>query len=483
MNQDTRSVLDMRARFLNSRMFGDGPVLYWMNRDMRVRDNWALVYAYDLAKKHNTHVVIAYNLVVKFLHGGKRQLEFKTAALRELESDCLKKHIPFRILVDETGTETATKVLSYADSIGAGAIVTDFSPLRISRRWSDVVRKKATIPVIGVDTHNIVPVWAVSNKQEFGAYTLRPKLHRLLPQFMDMFPAIRSQKVPIPERNDWIHINSLVSEMSGPAVVDWIIPGEASAHKTLTKFLRDVLPRYATDRNDPNANVQSNLSPYLHYGMISAQTIALAVCDWVGMPIEKILHHAKNKANVQKDRELKLVDHAAAFLEELIVRRELSDNFCFYNESYDSINGFPDWAKKSHGEHANDPREYVYSRSQFEHAKTHDFLWNAAQKEMVCTGKMHSYMRMYWAKKILEWTRNPEEAMKIAIYLNDRYELDGRDPNGYAGIAWSIGGVHDRAWFERSVFGQIRYMNENGCRSKFDVDTYIKRWINCSESL
>jgi deoxyribodipyrimidine photo-lyase len=162
------------------------------------------------------------------------------------------------------------------------------------------------------------------------------------------------------------------------------------------------------------------------------------------------------------------------FLEELIIRRELSDNFCFYNPDYDEFKGFPDWAKKTLDEHRKDTREYVYSLKEFEAGQTHDELWNAAQMEMVKKGKMHGYMRMYWAKKILEWTASPEEALKTAISLNDKYELDGRDPNGYVGISWSIGGVHDRAWGERPIFGKIRYMSYNGCRSKFDVKKYIE---------
>ena len=162
-------------------------------------------------------------------------------------------------------------------------------------------------------------------------------------------------------------------------------------------------------------------------------------------------------------------------LEELIVRRELADNFTFYNTQYASFDGFPAWAKQSLNEHRKDKREYLYSLKQFEQAETHDPLWNAAQTQMINKGKMHGYMRMYWAKKILEWTPSPEEAMMIAIYLNDKYELDGRDPNGYAGIAWSIGGVHDRAWFDRPVYGKVRYMNYRGCESKFNVKEYIRQ--------
>ncbi len=157
------------------------------------------------------------------------------------------------------------------------------------------------------------------------------------------------------------------------------------------------------------------------------------------------------------------------------MRRELADNFCFYNEHYDNFKGFPDWAKKTLNEHRHDRREYLYSLEQLETAQTHDDLWNAAQKEMMKTGKMHGYMRMYWAKKILEWTETPEEALKIAICLNDKYELDGRDPNGYVGVAWSIGGVHDRAWFPRPIFGKVRYMSYRGAQSKFDVKAYIKK--------
>jgi deoxyribodipyrimidine photo-lyase len=168
-------------------------------------------------------------------------------------------------------------------------------------------------------------------------------------------------------------------------------------------------------------------------------------------------------------------DDKAAFLEELIVRRELSDNFCFYNPDYDSFNGFHSWAKKTHSIHRDDKRQFTYNLEEFEFSETHDPLWNAAQMEMVKTGKMHGFMRMYWAKKILEWTSSPEEAMQTAIYLNDKYSIDGRDPNGYTGIAWSIGGVHDRAWGEREVFGKIRYMNYNGCKRKFDVEKYIKQ--------
>ncbi len=217
-------------------------------------------------------------------------------------------------------------------------------------------------------------------------------------------------------------------------------------------FLSQKLAAYNERRNDPTLDGQSDLSPYLHFGQVSAQKLA-----W------EVRRRALDTPS------------GDAFLEELIVRRELSDNFCLYNEKYDSFEGFPAWAQKSLNAHRGDKREFLYSPKQFENAATHDELWNACQREMVQRGKMHGYMRMYWAKKILEWSASPEEALATAIDLNDRYELDGRDPNGYAGVAWSIGGVHDRAWFERPVYGQIRYMNANGCKAKFDVASYLRK--------
>ena len=206
-------------------------------------------------------------------------------------------------------------------------------------------------------------------------------------------------------------------------------------------------------RNDPNLNKLSNLSPHFHFGHISTQRVAYEI---------------KKLDQFEVDKE--------AFLEEMIVRRELAENFCEYENNYDFFEGFHPWAQKTLNEHRSDEREYIYSSDEFEESKTHDPLWNAAQNQMKYHGKMHGFMRMYWAKKILEWSDSPEKALQIAINLNDKYELDGRDPNGYTGIAWSIGGIHDRAWFERPVFGKIRYMNYNGCKRKFNVDNYIKQY-------
>lgn len=432
--------------------YGNGPVIYWMQRDQRGNDNWALIYAIEKAKELKTQPIVIFCLVPTFLQATLRQYGFMLKGLEEVEKSLTKFNIPFYLLLGEPGSE----IPKFVKRIKASALISDFNPLRVVRNWKKEVIAKLDIPFFTVDAHNIVPAWEVSNKQEFGAYTIRPKIKRQLDQYLDEFPKLVKQKSHDikSEKVDWNNARKKLKINFDVNEVDWIKPGEKAALKILDSFFEERLSGYNEKRNDPNENVSSNLSPYLHFGQISAQRIALETY--------------KRKHNIEtKD----------AFLEELIVRRELSDNFCFYNKNYDSFDGFPEWAKKTLNEHRKDKREFTYNLEQFEKAKTHDDLWNAAQIEMVKTGKMHGYMRMYWAKKILEWTETPEEALEFSIYLNDKYELDGRDPNGYTGCAWSIGGVHDRAWTERPVFGKIRYMNYNGAKRKFDVKRYIQKYL------
>jgi deoxyribodipyrimidine photo-lyase len=439
-----------RARILKEGRHGVGPVVLWMSRDQRVTDNWALLHAQTAAIRHKSPLVVVFCFAPEFLGANMRQYLFMAAGLREVEKDLRKKQIPFVLLSGDPEKVIPLFVRQYDPVM----LITDFNPLRISRKWKESVLRGIGCPFVEVDAHNIVPCWKASLKQEYGAYTFRPRIQRLLPEFLQEFPTV--MKHPFPWKggiaiNSWEEHLKTVSADKG-FLPEWLAPGENAAAKTLKMFLEKRLPRYLKERNDPAKNMQSGLSPYLHFGQISAQRVALEV------------------SRISADRAIR-----GAFLEELIVRRELSDNFCYYNSNYDNIEGFPLWARKTLNEHRKDRREYLYSEKQFENAETHDELWNAAQMEMVRTGKMHGYMRMYWAKKILEWTESPEEAMRTAVYLNDRYELDGRDPNGYTGIAWSIGGVHDRAWGSRPVFGKIRYMSYSGCKSKFDVRKYIEQ--------
>ena len=439
-----------RVRILKRGDERRGPVVYWMSRDQRVEDNWALLFAQELARVRKEAMAVVFCLAPSFLDATIRQYSFMLKGLQDVAKRLAEARIAFYLLHGRPEVQ----IPAFARDHGVGLLVSDFDPLRIKRGWKEEVSAGVDIPLYEVDARNIVPCWVGSPKQEYGAYTLRPKIRRALGEYLEDFPGV--EKPPMawkgePTQIDWVAIEKGLQVDCRVPEVDWLAPGEDAAREILAEFLEKKLPQYHEHSNDPTWGVLSNLSPYLHFGQISAQRVALEVSR-LGI--------------AWKARE--------AFLEELIVRRELSDNFCFHNKNYDSFEGFPDWAQKTLNAHRRDRREYVYPLDAFENASTHDDLWNAAQRQMVRKGKMHGYMRMYWAKKILEWTSSPEEAIRIAIHLNDRYELDGRETNGYVGISWCIGGVHDRAWQERPVFGKIRYMSYRGCKSKFDVSAYIE---------
>ncbi|MGA1306743.1 MAG: deoxyribodipyrimidine photo-lyase [Candidatus Kapaibacteriota bacterium] len=424
-------------------------IVYWMSRDQRIQHNWALLAALNESKKRNVDFKIVFTLVPQFLDATLRQFDFMLQGISEAQKEAHALGIPFHFILEK---DPAKAVISFAKKVHAGAVYTDFDPLKIKLKWKLDAVKSLECPFFEVDAHNIIPARFISQKTEFAAYTIRPKVHRLLTEFLTAFPIIKPLKTvkTLPEEFVVDDVLKHVKVRKDVMPVSTFMPGTSSAFSHLNSFIKKKLEHYHDKRNDPNAGHVSDMSPWLHFGNISAQTIAL---------------------EIQKAKSAK--ESIDGYLEELIVRRELADNYCLYTSDYDNFNGFHAWAQTSLNAHRSDKREYIYSQKQFDQADTHDALWNAAQLEMLNTGKMHGYMRMYWAKKILEWTQTPEEAQAIAIYLNDTYELDGRDPNGYTGIAWSIGGVHDRAWFERPIFGKIRYMNANGCKSKFDVKKYI----------
>ena len=448
-----------RMRILNNIHHNtNGPIVYWMSRDQRAQDNWALLYAQQLALEQQQQLLVVFCLVPTFLEGTMRQYGFMLRGLAETFTLLNNKNIPCYLLQGEPDEMLPTWLTQHHASL----LVTDFDPLRIKRYWKEKLLASIHIPCYEVDAHNIVPCWIASSKLEYAAYTLRPKINKLLPLFLEEIPQIVHHPIsgitsdPFPDLDllfTSLKINHSIKEIT------WLSPGSQAAHILLESFIKHKLPYYAALSNDPTKDMQSNLSPYLHFGQLSAQRVALSILG-----------------------RQKITSNTESFLEELIIRRELADNFCFYNPHYDDVSGFHSWANKTLAEHFDDERTYCYSLHIFEHAHTHDELWNAAQRQLINTGKMHGYIRMYWAKKILEWSESPRLAMEIALYLNDKYQLDGRDPNGYAGVAWSIGGVHDRAWGERPVFGKIRYMNYNGMKRKFDIKSYIQShnelWFN-----
>lgn len=447
-----------------------GPVIYWMSRDQRFFDNWALLHAQEEAKKRDAPLAVVFSLVPKFLQASIRMYGFMLDGLKDVQESCLAHNIPFHLLVGYPQDTLPKFVEKYKISL----IVTDMSPLRTGIEWRNQVCDDLVHTDCGfhiVDAHNICPVWTVSDKVEYGARTLRIKINKVLDEYLTGFPLVQPQSaeltISVYGKNwknllttniDWEQVKSELEVDRSVREVTWCVGGENAARQNLNQFLSKRLKDYEK-RNDPTINGLSNMSPWLHFGNIASQRCVLEA---------KKFSRSNNEA-------------VKSFVEEIVVRKELSDNFCYYNPNgYDKLDGlYPSydnnsWAQMTLQDHENDRRDYTYTRKQFEAGKTHEKLWNAAQLEMVYFGKMHGFMRMYWAKKILEWSKSPTEALETAIYLNDKYSLDGRDPNGYAGCAWAIAGLHDQGWRERPVFGKIRYMNHAGCKRKFDVEKYVR---------
>lgn len=432
-------------------------IVYWMLRDLRIQDNWAFLFAQKTALKNCAPLHVCFCATSASHAATTRHCRFLAKGLAELESECQALNIRFHVLRGSPSRE----ILRFVEKHEIGAVVADFSPLKLPLRWLQELRQNLPpdVPLCQVDAHNVVPCWQASDKLEYSARTIRKKITSQLEEFLTEFPPVTRHPYPVggrfrkSERRFEDEVDETVEE------VGWATPGYAAGVARLEHFLDTRLRDYHAKRNDPLAEAVSDLSPWLHFGMISAQRCVL----------EANKREATDRPSVQ------------AFREEAVVRRELSDNFCFYNADYDVVKGGPNWAVQTLDKHRKDKREHVYTRDELEKATTHDDLWNAAQNQLLKDGKMHGYLRMYWAKKILEWTKSPEEALELAIYLNDKYSLDGCDPNGYVGCMWSICGVHDQGWKEREIFGKIRYMNYKGCERKFDVKAFVERWNGAAE--
>lgn len=443
-------------------------VVYIMSRDQRVQDNHALLAAQAIALKNNSVLYVLF-VLKKVETRSREHYEFMLEGLKEVSKSLSALNIPF---VLKSG-DAAKEIPAFAKEVEAGMLIFDFSPLKGARALVKKTAKDFTGSVITVDTHNIIPAWVVSDKQEFAAHTMRNKVHKKLEKFLIKPDSVKKQTASTKSISSLSFEDAsryIQSVPQSDITIDFK-SGEKAAHSHLKNFLKDDLKYYAKSRNDIAEDHQSGLSPYLHFGQISSLRVALEVINTVD---EVPLLLRRSKLAEHSDTPNK-ADGMNALLEEMVVRKELSDNFCLFGKDYLSITSAPEWAQKTLEEHANDPRDFTYNKKQWEEAKTHDEAWNVAQRELTKTGKIHGYMRMYWAKKLLEWSKSPEEALKTAIYLNDKYSIDGGDPNGYVGVLWSIAGLHDRPWFERSVYGKIRYMNESGLRRKFSVDDYIKR--------
>ena len=438
-------------------------VLYWMQRAQRGSENAALNVAIALGNTLQLPVVVLF-VITEYPAANLRHYTFMLEGLTVAAQILQERGTPLII----RGGEPVKEVAHMVKELQAAAVISDESELRTPRSWRMALKDILDVPFACVDADVVVPRRHFP-KEEWAARTLRPKLQGLLPTYLqpiiDLEPAQKlthSPYDPGQTDNPLSYLDTLQIDRSVQPS-NQFHGGQIEGKLRIQRFIDERLASYTERRNHPEVSGTSELSAYLHFGQISVQQLA-----W---EIEQYVPPATGSARIDID------GGRAAYLEELIVRRELAVNFAANNPCYDSLDGCPGWGRETLRKHANDPREWVYTREELEQAKTHDELWNASQREMVISGRMHGYMRMYWAKKILEWTQTPEEAFEDAVYLNDKYEIDGRDANGYTGMAWAIGGKHDRPWGpERPIFGLVRYMALSGMQRKMDTRAYIYKW-------
>jgi deoxyribodipyrimidine photo-lyase len=434
-------------------------VVYWMQRAQRGRDNHALDKAIDVANALGLPCVAYFAGIQNFPHANLRHYAFLNQGLPDIEEHCAERGVGF--VMRRAPNEDHLKF--FAD-VNAAMVIGDENPMRAPEQWRVKIANalgREQIPFWTLDADVVVPS-KLLEKAQFSAAVARPRLYRALPEFLQPYANPHADK-------RWTQPQGLLADdVRADITRGWqdfdrsVLPVEAwtgghtAAAARLKTFCAEGLASYDRDRNHPEVDGSSKMSPWLHFGHIGPLTIALAVDA-----------AAKKNPLLQAARD--------SYFNELIVWRELAVNFVRYQPEYDSPACADNWARQTIAEHAHDEREWLYTLSQLEHAQTHDELWNAAQLQMVRYGWMHNYLRMYWAKKMLEWTPDIQTAMQWAIHLNDKYELDGRDPGGYAGVAWSMLGKFDRTWFDRPIFGKIRYMSGASTGKKFLSQLYIEQ--------
>jgi deoxyribodipyrimidine photo-lyase len=448
-----------RIRKLNDKpVRPDGQyVLYWSQMNRRVDSNHALLEAARIANEHGLPVLFYEGLTCTYPYANDRIHTFMLEAVPETARRLKARGIGYAFYLRRKKSDADDILYRLAEP--AAAVVTDDYPTFIARRHNARVPARIGVAYVAVDSSCIVPMNTFT-RREYAAYTIRPKIHRALPDHLH--PA-----EPVKVKRKWtgavpaFHVEVTgrsIPELVASCEIDHSVKpaigmrgGRIEAEHRLQVFLEERLRRYARERNEPSQHATSELSSYLHFGQISSLEIALAAREYA----------AKHKLIADE------------YLEELIVRRELAFNFARHVDNYETLDVLPSWVRETLSAHANDPRDPCYSQEQLERAEAYDELWNATQRELLLRGRIHGYYRMYWGKKIIEWSATHEDALATMIYLHDRYALDGRDPNTYANILWCFG-LHDRPWFDRPIFGQVRYMSLEGMRRKTDTQAYIR---------
>jgi deoxyribodipyrimidine photo-lyase len=461
MRKENPLVSPERIRRLNDRPERHGAefVLYWIQMYHRAEQNWALTAAIEAANRLGLPLVVYHGLGYTYPHANDRIHRFILEGVTELKERFARRGILYHFYLRRQTTDPND--LLYRLAQRAALVVTDDFPAFFIPAQSMRVAGRLDVATWAVDSNGIVPLAAILGEQ-YGAYTLRPKVRRLLAEHLrpvpEPSPKHDSLKLALDVPEFRITRATIEADIAGSDIDHAVRPslvyqgGYREARKRLERFVAGPLHSYGTARNQPGGGTTSRLSPYLHFGQISVQEIALA---------------ARNATHTPQE-------HRDAFLEELIVRRELAFNFCRFNPQHRTLAALPAWAQTTLAAHADDPRPHIYSPEEFEAARTHDDLWNAIQAELLTTGLMFGYYRMYWGKKIMEWSPTAEAAQQIMISLHEKYALDGRNANTYSNILWCFG-KHDRPWGERPVFGKVRYMSRAGMEAKTDVPGYLDR--------
>jgi deoxyribodipyrimidine photo-lyase len=446
-------IQDERITFLNEKEEQKGRYLiYWMQASQRTHNNQALETAIRMANQRSLPVMVYFEVINNFPEANLRHYSFMLEGLKEVSQDLY--HLGIQLVVNYPSAKLYPDLVALSKK--AVMVITDCGYLRFQTEWRKNYARQLPCMMMQVESDVVIPVETASPKEEYTAGTFRPKIQRLLQDYLQPLNMTAPDHSSLDFKIRSFPIGNIKESLNQLSIDSSVPPspfyhgGASQAEKLLNQFIKEKIYRFASLRNDPSLDYLSQMSPYLHFGQISPLYIALKV-------------KAEAPAEAYEN-----------YIEELIVRREVAINYVHYNQYYDQFEGLPEWAKNTLEEHRYDHRKYVYSLDELEHTLTHDAYWNTAQKEMMITGKMHGYMRMYWGKKILEWSPTPQEAFKRCLYFNNKYELDGRDPNGYTGVAWCFG-KHDRAWKERPIFGKIRFMNAHGLERKFEIDRYVEK--------
>ena len=433
-------------------------VIYWMENSQRAVDNLALNLAIEKANEMKLPVVVFFGLAERLPEANERSCYFMLSGLKEIAEELRRQRIKF---VCRKGFPHQD-IVKLASQLKAALVVVDDNHTRLGKGWRQAAGEKLAVKLLLVDGDVIVPIRLIG-REEYGAHTLRPKIEKRLKEFLVPIPA-----VPVKMGSDRMkvegisfHRGSLINLFKGlkidrsVGISNYFKGGAQEAGRRLKEFIQRRLSGYSKRKNDPCLDITSHLSPYLRFGQISVHRVALEVAASSAPPGDK-----------------------SSFLEELIVHRELAENFAFYDENYDSFDCAPEWARNTLKKHSYDERPVRHNRERLEQVRTGDQLWNACMKEMIITGFLPNYLRMFWAKKILEWSDTPREAFETTLYLNNKYFIDGCCPNAYANVAWAIGGKHDRPFPECPIFGKVRSMTTEATMREFDYRKYIARVAN-----